>query len=637
MRFTLLTRGRRRGKLRALKVHLIGIAGTGMGALARLLAEDGHEVRGSDVGIYPPMSDQLAEAKIEVMLGFDAGNLQWGPDCVVVGNVCRSDHAEVVEAQARDIPLESFPSMLAKALLPGRESLVVAGTHGKTTTTSLVAWLLRVGGLDPSFLIGGVPLNLGVGAKLGKGTPIVLEGDEYDTAFFDKGSKFLHYTPKRAILTSVEFDHADIFADLDAVRSAFAAFVETIGEDGELLVNQESAEAMGIASQAACNVLTYRVVPEGGDPQTADYTAVLLGKPGRRTRFEVYELGEKLGEFSTQLVGIYNLGNILAAVALARRQGVGVDELIEGIRRFRGVKKRQELLGMAAGVRVISDFAHHPTAVQLTVRAIRKRYPDNALHVCFEPRSSSSHRNHFADAYARSFDAASHVYVAPLYKPAKVEASQRLDTDKLARDIHGAGVAARSFDSIDALGEAVLERAVPGDTVLMLTSGSFGSLSEQILFGFGDPVMFANDDDMPAVADLLEGYALPAVAPGDDVETLVMRSPDGVVGCVSLQVAGSAAFLFGLAVAPQRRGQGLGWVLGDIVLRRCRTLGARHCYLVTNTATDFFAGKLGFAPLPLSNVDDQMRQAANFKASASLSGAVCMMLALPSEGDLRGR
>ena len=617
-----------------MKVHLIGIAGTGMGGLARLLKDAGHDVRGSDTDVYPPMSDQLAAAGIPVLLGYDPEHLQWEPDAVVVGNVCKADHPEVRAARERGIELESFPSMLARALLPERESIVVAGTHGKTTTTAITAWLLRAAGLDPSFLIGGVPLNLGSGAHLGKGKALILEGDEYDTAFFDKKSKFLHYQPKRAILTSVEYDHVDIFDSFEQVRAAFVEFVGTIDPAGDLVVCLDDPEAMGVAAHAPCKVSTYRVMPRGTDaPEGADYCAVVRGLIGPRMVFEVFERGESLGEFSTQLVGRYNIGNLTAAIAIGRLMGLQPEVLQAGVLRFRGVKKRQELVGMAAGVRLLFDFAHHPTAVELTVKALRKRYADKALHVCFEPRSSSSRRSDFAGAYATAFDAASHVYIAPVYRPDKVPEGRRLDTAELARAIGARGVPSRAFTSIEELGEAVLERAVPGDTVLMLSSGSFGDLPERLLFGFGDPVTFAVEQDMAPVCDLLVGYGLPAVVASGDVETLVMRSPDApnaVVGCVSLQVAGSSSFLFGLAVAPQRRGEGLGWVLGDIVLRRARTLGAQRCYLITNTATDFFADKLGFSRIEADEVDPAIRGTANFAESANLPGAVCMVLDLPA-------
>ncbi len=606
-----------------------------MGALARMLKELGHEVRGSDAGIYPPMSDQLADAEIPVFEGFGAANLEWNPECVVVGNICRSDHPEVVAAREAGLALESFPSMLAKALLPGRTPLVVAGTHGKTTTTSLLTFILHHAGRDPSYLIGGVPQNLASGAHLGQGRPIVLEGDEYDTAFFDKQSKFLHYRPARAILTSVEFDHADIFKDLDQVRAAFVAFVKTIGPDGDLVVNMDSAEAMGVAAQASCNVLRYRVLPEGDqDLESAQYCARITSKPGaRRTTFELFEHGQSLGEISTQMVGSYNVGNIVAAAAVARREGVSPERVREAMRRFRGVKRRQELLGLAQGVRVISDFAHHPTAVQLTVRALRRRYPDTALHVCFEPRSSSSHRRRFAQGYVGSFDAATRVYVAPLYKPGKVIESERLDPRSLAAMIADRGIDARAFDSIEALAEAVLTAARPGDTVLVLSSGSFGGLGDRLLQGFGDPVTLGTPEDLSAVNGLLEGYALPAVIASETVETLLIRTPaGGVTATVSLQTVGDCAFLFGLAVQPERRGQGLGWVIGDGVLRLARSLGVRTVYLITSTAADFFGSRLGFSPVPMDVVDPSIRDTANFQAMAAQDNTVCMVLAL---GDRR--
>jgi UDP-N-acetylmuramate: L-alanyl-gamma-D-glutamyl-meso-diaminopimelate ligase len=622
--------------LRALKVHFIGIAGTGMGALARLLEEAGHEVRGSDIGIYPPMSDQLAAAQIPVFEGYDPQNLAWGPDCVVVGNICRPDHPEVVAAEVAALPLESFPSMLAKALLPGRVSLVVAGTHGKTTTTSLLAWILHYAGLDPSYLVGGVPQNLPSGAHLGHGTPFVLEGDEYDTAFFDRRSKFLHYRPFRAVLTSVEFDHADIFAGLPEVRAAFAAFVDTIDPAGDLVVNADSPDAMGIAAGARCTVLRYRVLPEGDtDVASAEYCAILRSRGGaRRTSFELFEHGQSLGLFSTQLSGSYNVGNVLAAAAVARRQGVDPERLREGIRRFRGVKRRQELLGLAQGVRVISDFAHHPTAVQLTVRAMRRRFPENALHVCFEPRSSSSHRREFSEGYVGSFDAATKVYVAPLHRPQKVTEDDRLDPVALCRAITGRGIDARAFPTIDALAGAVLAEAGPGDTVLLLSSGAFGGLGDRLLQGFGDPVTLCTPEDRPGVNALLEGYQLPAVIASETVDTLVVRNPEGVItATVSLQSVGDAAFLFGLAVDPARRGQGLGWVMGDTVLRLARTLGVRRVYLITTNAADFFGSRLGFRPVDMDGIDPGIRDTANFQASASFDGAVCMELALDPADD----
>jgi len=606
-----------------------------MGGVAQLLALAGHEVRGADTGIYPPMSDQLAAANIEVADHYSPDNLAWGPDCVVVGNVCKSDHVEVLAAQERGIPLESFPSALEKMVLPGRQSLVVAGTHGKTTTTSMLSWILRTAKRDPTFLVGGVPLNLGTGAWFGKGEEVVLEGDEYDTAFFDKGPKFTHYGPRRAILTSVEFDHADIFGSFDEIREVFGRFVESIDPAGDLVVNMDDSEALGIAARAKCNVVRYRVLPDnGGDPSTAEYAARRTSRPGaRRTVFELYEHGESLGEVSLQLYGRYNLGNALAAAALARRHGVEFAPIREALRRFRGVKKRQELLGMAQGVRVIFDFAHHPTAAALTTTAVRRRYSEQSLHVCFEPRSSSSHRREFGEGFSGSFDAANHVAVAPLYRPEKLPPDQRLDTEALAGAVRERGIDARAYPTIEALAESVAERAVPGDTVLLLSSGDFGGLGPDLLQRLGDPVCFGAASDVEGVNRLLTGYDIPPVEDSDQVDTLVMRgdSPGQLSGTVSLQATGDSAFLFGLAVTPERRGEGLGWVLGDCVLRRSRTLGVRRVYLVTSSAADFFAGKLGFRPVDADAVDPSVRETTNFQVNVGLPGAVCMVLDLPPE------
>jgi UDP-N-acetylmuramate: L-alanyl-gamma-D-glutamyl-meso-diaminopimelate ligase len=612
-----------------LKVHLIGIGGTGMGAFAGLLQEAGHDVRGSDSQLFPPMSTQLAAAKIPVFEGFRAENLDWDPDFVVVGNVCSREHVEVVAAQARGLALESFPSLLEKVMLPERRPLVVAGTHGKTTTSSLLTWMLQVSGQQPSALVGGVPINLGRGYLFGRGPAIVLEGDEYDTAFFDKGSKFFHYRPFRAIVTSVEFDHADIFADLEAVKAAFVRFVELIPPEGDLVVCADDAGAMEVARAARCKVTTYRVLDAasagGEDPRSADYTCRVEARRGRGLMvFEVFERGVSLGEFQTTLVGTYNLGNILAALAVARQEGCSVEQLRDAVRRFLGVKRRQELLGIASGIRVVTDFAHHPTAVRLTTTAIRRRFPNGRLYVCFEPRSASSRRAVFTEGYAESFAAASRVHVGPLFRPEKIPPEQRLDPQQLARAIAANGVEATAHADVDELAQAVLAEASPGDTILLLTSGSFGGLGDKILKALGDAVMFATPEDLPAIHALCASYGLKPTIPGDTTETLIIREPEGaVVGCVSLRMVGAQALLFNLAIARERRGEGLGWMLADGILRRARMLGVQQVYLVTTDATDFFAGKLGATPASVEEIDPQIRSDPNFVLGER---AVCMKI-----------
>ena len=628
-----------------MKIHFIGIGGTGMGALAGLLAAAGHEVRGSDGPIYPPMSTQLARAEIPVFEGFDADNLSWAPDRVVVGNICRADHVEVRAAVERGIALESFPSMLAASLLEGRRSLVVAGTHGKTTTTSLLTWMLRVAGRDPSWLIGGVPQNLGRGAQLGGGECIVLEGDEYDTAFFDKKSKFLHYQPQRAILTSVEFDHADIFADFEAVRQAFVEFVARIPPEGLLVVDASNPGAMSVAETARCELATYGVLGRGQDPSTSGlrYAVAVKSRPGvRRTVFELFEGGVSLGEFSTLLTGDYNLANIAAALAVARAEGCELEALREAVRLFRGVKRRQELLGVVAGVRMIQDFAHHPRAVDLTVKAARRRYPDHSLHVCFEPRSSSSRRDVFFDAYVEAFDGASRIYVAPVYAPERVPEGHVLDTVKLAGALRKRGLDASAHETLEQLTGDVIERARPGDTVLLLSSGSFGGIAQRMLESLGDAVTFAQPDDAEALDALLLSCKLPTLRDAEQVESLVIRPSrerrelasaplPSLIGCVHLQVVGESAFLFGLAVAPQCRGEGLGWVLADSIMRRARSLGARWVHLIAGQTADFFTDKLGFETVPVEELDARLRELSNFQA-AYREGCLCMTHELPREG-----
>ena len=423
-----------------MKIHLIGICGTGMGSLAGLLKAAGHDVRGSDEHVYPPMSTQLAEQAIPVMEGFGPGNLDWAPDVVVVGNVCRKDHVEVLAANDRHIPLESFPSLFGRLFLDagtalgsapgspsreveepapgsrpvaGKRSLVVAGTHGKTTTSSLLAHVLTDAGRDPSFLIGGVPLNFRQSWRLGKGEDFVVEGDEYDTAFFDKGSKFLHYRPKIALLTSVEFDHADIFRDEEAVRNAFRKFVALIPEDGLLVACAASPGAMEVARVARCQVVTY-----GRPGSGADWTFEVAARAvGGRTTLAIARRGERIGTVETSLPGIYNFENLIGVIAVASNLAIELPAIARGVRRFLGVRRRQEVRGVARGVTVVDDFAHHPTAIRETVLALKGRFGPGKLIAAFEPRSATSRRNVFQNEFADALSVADEVVLAPLYAP----------------------------------------------------------------------------------------------------------------------------------------------------------------------------------------------------------------------------
>ncbi len=617
-----------------MKLHLIGICGTGMGALAGLLKEAGHDVRGSDAEMYPPMSDQLKVLEVPLFVGFAAANLDWGPDKVVVGNVCRRDHVEVVAAQARNLPLTSFPAVLEEAFLAERHSIVVAGTHGKTTTTSLLAFVLVDAGRDPGFLVGGVPQNFGRGYRVGHGADFVVEGDEYDSAFFDKGSKFFHYHPRTAVLTSVEMDHADIFPSFAAVEAAFVKFVQLIPEDGLLLVAASSAGALEVARSARCRVETYTVgergaalpgAPTGGPTWRADVEE----SPNRmRTHFTVTRHGEPVGRFDVGLVGEHNIENALAVVAVAAERGLSVEEIDRGLRRFAGVKRRQELRGIAAGVRVVDDYAHHPTAVRETLVGLRRRVGRGKLVAVYEPRSATSRRNTFQDDFADAFASADEVVVAKLYHPDGIPPEQRFDPEKLAADLRGRGTAARMIPDVESIVAHVVERVQPGDCVVIFSTGGFGGIHGRLLHALGNPVLPARPEDMPRVREILEKTGLRSKDLTDlrANDVLVVADENAIVGCVAVELYDDAAVLRSLAMVPAMRGHGLGWLLAEHGVQRAREKGARRLYLLTEHATDFFAEKLGFRRVDRATVDPAVAGSSQFRESAH--GAVAMRLDL---------
>jgi UDP-N-acetylmuramate: L-alanyl-gamma-D-glutamyl-meso-diaminopimelate ligase len=599
------------------KIHLIGICGTGMGSLAGLLKAAGHDVRGSDEHVYPPMSTQLQAQAIPVFEGFRPENLDWGPERVVVGNVCRKDHIEVLAAAERNVKLDSFPSLLAELFLAQKRSLVVAGTHGKTTTSSILAHVLQDAGRDPSFLIGGVPLNFRQSWRLGQGPDFVVEGDEYDTAFFDKGSKFLHYRPQVAILTSVEFDHADIFRDEEAVKSAFRKFVAIIPEDGQLFVCAASPGALEVARAARCSVTTY-----GRPGSGADWIFEVASRsPGGRSTLDVARRGDRVLTLETSLPGIYNKENLVGVVALAAGLGLDLETIGRAARRFQGVRRRQEVRGVAAGVTVIDDFAHHPTAIRETVLALKGRYGPGKLIAAFEPRSATSRRNVFQDAFADALSVADEVVLAPLYAPEKVPEGERLDVERLAADLRREDIPARLIASVDETAAHLAERAAPGDTVLIMSSGDYGNLHDKVLRRLGDPVMPAQIEHKPKISNLLDrvGIAHPVldqfwpsylVIPGED--------PDGpLVGCVAVEVMDQVALLRMLAVVPERRGEGLGYLLVDAATDRARSQGVGTLYLVTDGAQGYFGEKLGFSVVDRKEVAPSVATTAEYLLARS--------------------
>lgn len=457
------------------RIHLMGIAGTAMGALAGMLVDAGYEVTGSDRAVYPPMSDYLARLGISVMEGFEASNLAHRPDLVVVGNVVRATYPEAEALLASDIPYCSFPELFAAAFLRDAHNIVVAGTHGKTTTTAICAWLLEAAGLRPGFLVGGIAKNFDRTARTGDGRIYVIEGDEYDTAFFDKGPKFLHYRPTTAVLTSVEFDHADIYRDLDHVKQSFLRLVRILPRDGLLVARHDDPGAREVAETAEAEVWWY------GPGATWDGRIEDVDTRTGTMRFTVLRGGEALGSFTSSLVGEHNLYNQVAAAAAAVRAGVSPEALAQGFATFAGVKRRQEILGEPGGVTVVDDFAHHPTAVAVTLKALRQRFGERRLWAVWEPRSATSRRAVFQEDYARAFDEADQVVIAAPYDQSLIDASDRFSAERLVEDLTARGVDAITLPDARSIAHTVALRAHPLDVVAILSNGGFDGLHGELL------------------------------------------------------------------------------------------------------------------------------------------------------------
>ncbi|RJR51012.1 MAG: UDP-N-acetylmuramate--L-alanine ligase [Desulfobacteraceae bacterium] len=451
-------------------IHLMGICGTGMASLAGMLKSRGYRVSGSDQNVYPPMSDFLRGLEIPVMEGYRSENLQPSPDLVIVGNVITRLNAEAIELSRRRIPYLSMPQALRVFAMEGKRNVVVCGTHGKTTTTSLIAWILDKGRKDPGFMIGGIPVNFGLNFRIGKGPFFVIEGDEYDTAFFDKGPKFLHYAPFYAVITSIEFDHADIYRDLDHVVESFRKFVKLLPPEGVLIANGDDPIVMAEAGKAACRVITY------GFGADCDWKAGAIRYGERTTSLDVVRGGERVMTIETPLYGRHNLSNLLSSVVLSDSVGLERGDLLEALRTYRGVKRRQEVKGEQGGILILDDFAHHPTAVRETIRAVKERFRERRLVAVFEPRSNSSRRKVFQEAYAHAFDQAELVLVPDPPMPEKTPEEQRFSSAELVEALHKRGLDAVYGRDTAALIEEILHRCLPGDVLLFMSNGSFDNL-----------------------------------------------------------------------------------------------------------------------------------------------------------------
>jgi len=458
-------------------VHLIGVAGTGMSALAALLVEAGHRVSGSDTGFDPPVGPYLEELGIECLAGWQSSNLDANPDLVVVGNVCRRDNPEAQEAMTRELQTVSMPGALAEHVLSRRKPLVVAGTHGKTTTSTLLAYLLQQAGTDAGYFIGGFPLNFERSSRLGsEGAPFVIEGDEYDSAFFEKTPKFWSYQPAAAILTSIEYDHVDIFPSPDAYVDAFRKFVELLPADGWLFAWAGDPLVREVASEAPCKVRFYAL--DGDD--CGNVQPMWLGMPAPGGAMDLFGGGSLCGRANLPLLGRHNARNTVAALAMASEAaGAPLDRLIADLPGFRGTKRRQELVGITNGVHVYDDFAHHPTAVRETLAGFRERVGGRLLAV-FEPRSATASRRLHQDAYPDAFAPADVCILAPVGR-SEISPAEKLDTEAIAEAIRSRGREARACGSVGEVVEAAAAEARTGDTIVVMSNGRFEDAPDRIL------------------------------------------------------------------------------------------------------------------------------------------------------------
>ena len=455
-------------------IHLIGICGTAMASLAGMLKQRGVQVTGSDAAAYPPMSDFLASLSIPVAQPYAEANLKPRPDLVVVGNAISRGNPELEHVLDERIPMRSLPQVLQEYFLRSREPIVVAGTHGKTTTTSMLAWIFQVAGLMPSFLIGGIAENFSSSFAVKQGKHFIIEGDEYDTAFFDKGPKFLHYLPVALLLTHVEFDHADIYKDLDAVKTAFKRLVNLVPRRGRIIAYDGSENVKECVGKAFSPIEFY------GFSEQAYWRVVDLNFAPERTTWSVLREGKPWAELDFSLAGAYNVLNATAAAAMAAAYGVEPAAIAEALRSFKSVKRRLEVKAEINGITVIDDFAHHPTAIAATLEALRTRYAGRRLWAIFEPRSNTLRRKVFEKDLVRSLALADEIVLASVFRPDAIPEDERLEPRTVVARLRALRKPARELADADAIVAAVVPELKPGDVVAILSNGGFGGIYEKL-------------------------------------------------------------------------------------------------------------------------------------------------------------
>jgi UDP-N-acetylmuramate: L-alanyl-gamma-D-glutamyl-meso-diaminopimelate ligase len=455
--------------------HLIGICGTAMASLAGMLVARGQKVTGSDQNVYPPMSVELDRLGIPVNEGFRAENLVQRPEVIVVGNAITRGNPELEFALNQKMYLTSMPALIKETFIRGHHSIVVAGTHGKTTTTSLMAWAMERSGANPSFLIGGVAENFNASFRITDSNYFVIEGDEYDTAYFDKGPKFMHYLPDTVILNNVEFDHADIYRDLEAVKFAFSRLINLIPGNGNLFGGWDSNHVRELAPRALCNVESFGT---DGDP---GWHATDMDFSGEMTSFTVLREGKPFAKYKTPLVGIYNVRNCLGVIAACERLGFNRDAVAGSLAEFKSVKRRMEVRGKVRGVTVIDDFAHHPTAVRETLLAARQRYPGQRLVAVFEPRSYTAQRKDLQQSFEHALSSADKIVIAGLFHPERYTSDTAICPTQMVEALRSSDREADFIASPDDIVIHLLPRLKKGDVVVVMSNGSFGGIHEKLL------------------------------------------------------------------------------------------------------------------------------------------------------------
>ena len=456
------------------RIHLIGICGTAMATLGAMLKDAGYIITGSDEGVYPPMSDFLAQKRMDACEGYSAANLCPAPDIAIVGNALSRGNPEIEYLLDSRIPFMSLPEALKTFFLRQKTPVVVTGTHGKTTTASMISWCLASAGLRPDFLIGGIAENFQSGYGLNGGEYFVVEGDEYDSAFFDKGPKFLHYLPYIAVVGNVEFDHADIYTDLDAIKLQFRRFVNLVPRNGFLAVGADSPTAVEVCKNSLCRSETFGIETD------SDWMAVNIEQRADGCEFDIVHKGKPFLRVHLKMFGNYNVRNVLGTAAVLNHIGVAPEAIKKGLETFTGVRRRMQLLAETSGIRIYEDFAHHPTAVRETLNALRAAFQQQRIWAIYEPRSATSRRNIFQSEIAEALSLADCVAIPALFKPEKVPETERLDENRLIDELRVRGCAAWNPGSVDGIVEKVREEARTGDIIVIMSNGGFGGIYEKL-------------------------------------------------------------------------------------------------------------------------------------------------------------